>query len=98
MSGALYKVAALAALTMMTACYRTAGPVITNVRQGPDGHLLYTRCDLVVGCSLFTLGNDRLEHCVDENGKDVSSPTPEPPFAALQVADTTHDGGAPRSR
>ena len=80
------------ALACLAACYRNAGPVITEIRSDKSG-LHYVRCDLIVGRSLFTLGSDDLEHCVDETGKDVASPTPDQPHA-LEMPVTTKDAGA----
>jgi hypothetical protein len=59
-------------------CYRNAGPIVTEVHRGADGPLGFTRCDLIVSRSLFAVGDDNLEHCVDEGGRAVASPTPHP--------------------
>jgi hypothetical protein len=79
------------AVALVVGCYKNAGPVITDVRLD-HGVLRYVKCDLIVGHSSFTVGNDDLEHCVDESGKDVASPTPDQPHA-LEMPTTTRDGG-----
>jgi hypothetical protein len=54
-------------------CHKTVGPVVTSVSV--DGSKLhYTRCDLVVGTSGWNVGDDSLEHCVDELGRPVTAP------------------------
>jgi hypothetical protein len=77
---------------LVAACYKNAGPVVTEVRSDKGG-LHYVRCDLIVGRSFFTLGSDDLEHCVDETGKDVPSPTPNQSHA-LEMPVSTRDAGA----
>jgi hypothetical protein len=81
----------IVALVTLAGCYKNAGPVVTDVRLD-RGTLRFTRCDLIVGTSLFTLGSD-LEHCVDETGKDVPSPTPGQPHL-LEMPISTKDAGA----
>jgi len=63
----------LLSLLCLSGCYRNVGPVVVNVSQGADG-LHYTRCDLVVGQSVFTIGWDSLESCKDERGSPVAAP------------------------
>jgi hypothetical protein len=77
----------LSALVLLAACYRNAGPVVTDVHLD-HGALHYTKCDLIVGQTILVIGHDDLEHCVDENGKDVVSPTPDQPHA-LEMPATT---------
>ena len=78
----IWTVMHLVTFTALAGCYTNAGPVITDVRID-HGTLRYVRCDLILGKSLFTIGNDDLEHCVDESGRTMSSPTPDQPYALV---------------
>ena len=82
----------LLALGSVAACYKNAGPVVTEVHLD-HGTLRYTKCDLIVGRSFFNIGSDDLEHCVDENGKDAPSPTPDQPHALEMPVTTKGDAG-----
>jgi hypothetical protein len=77
----------LLALASSAACYKNAGPVVTDVRLD-HGALRFTKCDLIVGRSFFNVGSDDLEHCVD-----VPSPTPDQPHALEMPVTTKGDAG-----
>jgi hypothetical protein len=92
---AVLKVVATAALGLLlgAGCYRNAGSVVAAIHKDSNGALHYTTCDLITGRSIFNIGDDDLEHCVDESGNDVPSPTPMQRHA-LEMPNTTHDAGA----
>ncbi len=56
-------------------CYHVAGGIIADAHLDQQGKLHTTRCNLVVGTSLLTIGwGDHLDDCQDDTGKPVHSP------------------------
>ena len=88
-------VSAAWAVAGLVGCYANVGPVLVDVRVD-HGQLRYVKCDLIVGRSLFNIGSDDLEHCVDELGRAMASPTPDRPYALVTPVSTgpAPDAGA----
>ncbi len=83
--------ATLIAVTGLTGCYKTVGPVVTSVRLDKSGALHFTRCNLVVGSTWFWIPDGDLENCVNESHDSVEAPTPLSEHAPRKDRDRDKD-------